>query len=176
VTRSLLGTPPPSPRVVGSFGGRFYVLDSGADQIWRYEPQGDTYPGQPDRYFVTPPPRSLADAQDMAIDGNIYVLYHDGPILKFFQGQRQPSFEIRGLPDDIGEAVALAVDPEGSSGVIYVADRGKKRVVVLEPDGAFQTQFRADDAFDALEALAVDQAARRMYVLSGGRLCAAPLP
>jgi sugar lactone lactonase YvrE len=174
--RSFLGTPPASPRAVGSFGGRFYVLDSEAGQIWRYEPRGNTYPERPDRYFVTPPPRSLADARDMAIDGNIYILYHDGTILKFLQGEQQLAFDVRGLPDDIVEPVALAVDPDGSSDVIYVADRGNRRVVVLELDGTFQAQFRADDAFDALEALAVDEAAGRLYVVSGGRLYAASLP
>jgi sugar lactone lactonase YvrE len=174
--RSFLGTPPASPRAVGSFGDRFYVLDSEAGQIWRYEPRGNTYPERPDRYFVTPPLKSLADARDMAIDGNIYILYHDGTILKFLQGERQPDFDVRGLPDDIGEPVALAVDPDGSSDVIYVADRGNRRVLVLGLDGTFQAQFRADDAFDALEALAVDEAAGRLYVVSGGRLYAASLP
>jgi hypothetical protein len=174
--RSLLGTPPSSPRAVGSFAGRFYVLDADASQIWRYEPRGDIYPERPDRYFVTPPPRSLADARDMAIDGHIYILYQDGTILQFLQGEQQLAFDVRGLPDDIVEPVALAVDPDGSSDVIYVADRGKGRVVVLELDGTFRAQFRADDAFDSLEALAVDQAAGRLYVISGGRLCAASLP
>lgn len=174
--RAFLGTPPASPRAVASFGGRFYVLDSEAGQIWRYQPRGSTYPERPDRYFVTPPPRSLVEARDMAIDGNIYILYHDGTILKFLQGEQQLDFEVRGLPDDIVEPVALAVDPDGSSDVIYVADRGNGRVVVLEPDGTFRAQFRADDAFDALEALAVDEAAGRLYVVSGGRLYAASLP
>jgi hypothetical protein len=112
----------------------------------------------------------------MAIDGNVYILYHDGTILKFLQGEQQLAFDVRGLPDDIVEPVALAVDPDGSSDVIYVADRGNRRVVVLELDGTFRAQFRADDAFDALEALAVDQAAGRLYVVSGGRLYAASLP
>lgn len=175
LTHSFLGTPPSgTPRAVGSFEGRFYVLDATADQIWRYEPRSDTYPDPPDRYFVTPPPRPLATALDMAIDGNIYVLYTDGMILKFLGGERQP-FEVQGLPGDLGQAIALAVDPDGS-GAVYVADRGNRRVIVLGPDGIFQTQFRAEGAFDGLEALAVDEVARRLYVVSAGRLYLAPLP
>jgi len=49
-------------------------------------------------------------------------------------------------------------------------------VVVLESDGAFCAQFRTEEAFDDLEALAVDEAAGRFYVFSGGRLYVAPLP
>jgi hypothetical protein len=83
---------------------------------------------------------------------------------------------VHGLPDAIAQAVALAVDPDGDRGAVYVADRGGRRVVVLGPDGAFQAQLQADRAFDALEALAVDEAARRLYVVSGGTLLAASLP
>ena len=176
LVRFFLSTSPHAPRAVDSFGDRFYVLDAGVNQIWRYEPRGDAYPDRPDRYFVTPPLRSLADAQDMAIDGHIYVLYNDGTILKFLQGERQSAFDVRGLPGDIVEPVALAVDPDGSSDVCYVADRGNRRVVVLGPDGVFQAQFRADEAFDALEALAVDEATRRLYVIGNGRLYGASLP
>ena len=180
LTRSLLGTPPAgTSRVVGCFGGRFYILDTVAGQIWRYEPRGYVYPEQPDRYFVTPPSRSLGDVLDMAIDGNVYILHADGTILKFLRGEPQP-FDVRGLPGDISQAVALAVDPDGSSGGLYLADRGSTqsdgRVVTLGPDGAFQVQFRAGEAFGALESLAVDEAARRLYVISGGQLYLVPLP
>lgn len=182
LTRSFLGTSPSSPAVVDFFGGRLYVLDKDANQIWRYNPRGDTYPDRPDRYFVTSPPRSLVDALDMAIDGHIYVLYEDGEILQFLGGEHQPDFDVRGLPGDGMQAVALAVDQDGSSGAVYVADAGNKRVVVLGPDGAFQAQLRPDEAvgaeaaFDALESLVVDEPARQLYVVSGGRLYVASLP
>jgi hypothetical protein len=42
--RSFLGTSPASPRSIGSYGGRLYVLDTGDNQIWRYDARGDTYP------------------------------------------------------------------------------------------------------------------------------------
>jgi hypothetical protein len=185
LTRSFLGTPPTgTPKVVGSYEGRFYILDASDNQILRYDPRGDTYPEPPSRYFVTSPPKSLETALGMAIDGNIYVLYDDGTILKFLSGESQP-FEVSGLPDDIGQAVALAVDPDGNSGRVYVADlgneryvadRGNGRIVVLGPDGDFQAQFCAQGTFDALEALAVDEGAGRLYVFGGGWLYVVPLP
>lgn len=174
--RSLLGTPPAGKsKAVASFEDRFYILDTVADQIWRYEPRGDIYPEQPDRYFAIPPPKGLATALDMAIDGSIYILYDDGTILKFLGGELQP-FDVRGLPGDVSQAVALAVDPDGSSAAVYVADEGNGRVVALGPDGVFQGQFRAGEAFVGLESLAVDEAAGRLYVVSRGRLYVASLP
>ena len=175
--RSLLGTPPTgSPKNVGSFEGRFYILDSEANQIWRYQPREDLYPDPPSRYFVTSPPIPLASALDMAIDGHIYILYREGELLKFLRGERQEDFDVRGVPGDIIQAVALAVDPSGGNGAVYVADRGNGRVVVLRADGAFQAQFCAEDAFDALEAVAIDEEARRLYVVAEGKLYMAAIP
>ena len=176
VVRSLLGTPPGSPQAVDSFGGRLYVLDTAENQVWRYDPRGDTYPERPDHYFATSPPRSLADALDMAIDGHIYVLYGDGEVLQFLQGEQQPGFVVHGLPDGGLQPVAIAVDRDGNSGAVYVADVANERVVVLGPDGGFRAQWRADEVFDALEALVVNEAAGRLYVISGGRLYVASLP
>jgi hypothetical protein len=173
--RAFLGAPPELPRVVGTYDGRFYVLDTSDNQIRRYEPVGDIYPNRPDNYFVVPPSKPLANALDMAIDGYIYILYADGAILKFLRGEAD-QFDVRGLPGDLSQAVALAVDPSGSSGVIYVADRGNRRVVALAPDGAFLAQYRAGTAFDALEGLAVDEAMGRLYVISDGQLSVASLP
>lgn len=181
VTRSFLGTPPGgTPRAIASYDGRLYVLDPAAGQLLRYEPQGDTYPNPPENYFVTSPPRSLAAALDLAIDGNVYILFADGAILKYMAREPQP-FEVRNVPGVISQTIALAVDPLGTSGMVYVADRGGQRIVVLGPDGAFQKQFRADPAatgapFDALEALAVSEASKRLYILSGGWLYVASLP
>lgn len=174
--RIFLGTPPESPLVIDTYEGRLYILDTAANQIWRYEPAGDTYPERPGHYFVTSPPRSLAEARDMAIDGFVYILYHDGEIRKFLRGEQQP-FEVRGVPGGLNQPVALAVDPHGSTGVVYVADRGNRRIVALGPNGAFWTQFYAEgEAFDGLEALAVDESARLLYVMSNGRAYAARLP
>jgi len=178
--RFSLGVPPTgAPKVVGSYQGNFYVLDGVADdggQVWRYRPRGDGYPDPPERYFDAPPPRPLADAIDMAIDGYIYILYNDGEILKFLGG-KQTDFEIQGVPGGLGQVASFAVDPVSRSGVVYVADQSNRRVVTLAPDGSFRNQFYArGGAFNALEALSVNEAAGRIYTLSGGRVYAVGLP
>lgn len=176
LTRTFLDTTPRDPRSIDSFEGRLYVLDpgEGQGQVWRYDPQGEIYPDPPGHYFTVAPTRSLGDAVDMAIDANIYILHTDGAILKYLTGEPQP-FDAS-VPDGFSQPTSLAVDQEGSSGRVYVADRGHRRVVVLEADGTFCAQFRTDEAFNELEALAVDEAAGRFYVFSGGRLLVAPLP
>ncbi|HET90111.1 MAG TPA: hypothetical protein ENN99_05135 [Chloroflexi bacterium] len=177
MSRSFLGVPPEQPTVIDTYEGRLYVLDAALNQIRRYKPYGDTYPDRPENYFVTPP-AALAGARDMAIDGRIYVLYNDGTIAKFLGGDPEP-FNVQNVPGGLGRPVALAVDPHGSSGVVYLADQGEAgmgRVVALGSDGAFWAQFRADEVFTALETLAVNEASRRLYVISAGKLYAASLP
>ena len=173
-----LGSPPPGRAVaVASYEGRFYVLDATADeagQIWRYRPEGNAYPSQPERYFAAPPPRSVEQAIDMAIDGDVFILYQDGDVERFRGGESQ-QFETRGVPDGLGDVAGFAVDPEGD-GTVYLADRGNNRIVVLNPDGHFKSQLRADPPLASLEALAVSQADRRLYMLDAGHVYAAPLP
>ncbi len=176
-SRSFLGVPPELPITIDTYDGRLYVLDAALNQIRRYAPTGDTYPSRPENYFVTPP-EALATARDIAIDGHIYLLYNDGTMDKFLGGDPQP-FEVQNVPGGLGQPMALAVDLHGSSDVIYVADQeeqGVGRVVALGSDGVFWAQFRADAVFTALETLAVDEANRRLYVISGGKLYGASLP
>jgi hypothetical protein len=178
LTRVELSSPPPGrPVAVGSYRGQFYALDVSAEntvQIWRYAPQGDAYPSQPERYFATPPSTGFDEVLDMAIDGHIYVLYADGTVEKFLGGE-QEDFEIRAVPGGLGQVAGFAVDPDGS-GTVYVADPDNRRIVELGPDGEFKTQFRAGEALTAVEALAVDEAERQLYLLEGGRLHVASLP
>lgn len=178
LTRVQLRPPLPTRAMAaGSYRGQFYVLDAAAangGQVWRYRPQGNVYPEPPEPYFETVPERGLETAVDMAIDGHIYVLYDDGTVEKFLGGQPVP-FEIRAVPEGLGQAGGFAVDPRGS-GLVYILDQDNDRIVELNPDGSFKAQLVADEGFVALEAVAVSEAAGRIYVLDGGRLYVASLP
>lgn len=168
---------PERPVAVGSYEGQFYILDAAAEsggQIWRYRPRGNAYPEPPEAYFSQPPPIALDTAVDMAIDGHIYVLQADGTVQKFLGGE-PVQFEIQGVPDGLGEVSDIAVDSRGG-GAVYVLDRGNNRLIQLHADGSFRLQFRADDVFEGLEALAVSEAEKQLYVLDDGRLYAASLP
>ncbi len=178
LTRLELSRPlPERPIALGTYEGQFYVLDAGAEdggQIWRYRPRGNAYPEPPEPYFSEGPEMGLETAVDIAIDGHIYVLHDDGTVQKFLGGEPVP-FEIQGVPGGIDEVSGIAVDSRGS-GPIYVLDRGNNRLVELHPDGDFKVQFRANEVFGGLEALAVSETERRLYVLDRGLLYAASLP
>lgn len=165
------------PVAAGSYRGQFYVLDAASsdkEQIWRYKPEEDAYPLEPEPYFATSPPEGFEQALDMAIDGYIYVLYGDSTVGKFLRGESQP-FNMHGVPGGIEEVAGLAVDPEGD-GTVYLADREHSRIVALGPEGGFRWQYRTEPTLDPLEALAVNQAKRRLYLIAGGKVYVAALP
>lgn len=169
------GPVPTGARVTAAFGGNLYVLDAGANQVWRYKPQGDGYAGAAEGYLAKPA-GDLSGVIDMAIDGNIYLLHADGRIRKFFGGEEK-AFAASGMADPIKRSVALTVDAEAKRGGVYVADAGASRIVQLNTDGALVRQIRATgDAFDALEDLSVDERNGRLFVASGGKLYVVRLP
>ena len=176
VQRITLATAPDQgPSVaMAAFDGRLYLLDPTGNQIWRYLPEGKGYPGRPEPYFAVSPPRPLDEARDLAIDGNVYVLFDDGTVEKFFKGEGT-EFAVVGVPEPEPRFVAVAVDPGQQDGFVTLVDAVGERLVVLQADGRFVEQIRArEDAFRSIQAVALDPLSGRLYVLAGGRLYALP--
>jgi len=161
------------PQILRSYEGNLYLLDSSLNQILRYEPN---YDGAPEGYFATPDTVDLAGAVDMAIDGQIYILYADGRILKFVGGEQVP-FEITGLYEPLQNPTALFTNEETE--FLYVADRGNKRIVQLTKGGSVQQQLRAvegNKAFDELKSLYAVEKFNLLYFLSGDKLYVTNIP
>jgi hypothetical protein len=138
---------------------RLYVLDIGANQIWRYTPVGSSYPNQPDAYFETAP--DLSNAIDLAIDstpGNVYVLFANGAIKKYLGGVEQP-FSYTGLPEDsLKEGAMMYLDADSTFPAIYVVDPRDLAIYQFTLRGQFQHRFKAADtqAFRNLTSVYVD--------------------
>jgi DNA-binding beta-propeller fold protein YncE len=117
----------------------------------------------------------LAGVQSMTIDGNIWLLYADGRVLKFFAGE-QKAFEIRNLPDPLRGPTALAAPVDGNQ--IYIADAGNGRIIELDKDGLFQRQLRPSqgDVLRGMRYLTLDATTGRFYILTGDKLYRADLP
>lgn len=158
-----------------SFDGKLYALDPSTQQIMRYEPQGNGYPAAPAAYLAQALP-DLAQATDMAIDGNIYVALSNGRLLKFKEGRAEP-FEVRNLGEPLQKPTIVAIDQNVFDSSVYVVDAALKRIVQLRPDGLFVRQFRAEaGVFDDLQDILVDEQNNRLYVIGKGMLYAVALP
>lgn len=160
------------PRRVAGIDGHLLVLDARANQVLVYGPGAGGYETQPQPYANVD--LLLSGVVDMAVDGDVYLLYADGLVAKL-RGGEQMAFDLTGLDTRFRNPTALCVTP----GYVYVADAGNERIVQLTKDGQYVRQFKAqrgEPAFEAITGLYVDEVAGKMVVLSGGRLLLANLP
>lgn len=162
------------PQLIVGYGGNLYVADVEGDQIWRYRPAESGY-GDPEPYFTAGQAPDLAGLRAIAIDGNIWLLFADGRLLKYFGGE-QRSFAWQGWPDALGTPTALAVALEQDR--IFIADGGNGRIVEVNKDGKFLRQFRAFEgsALRELRSLFLDEAAGMFYILTNDQLSKANVP
>ncbi len=163
------------PVAIEAYGGRLYLLDRQAQQVWRYLPQSAGYVEAAEPYFSEGTPQAVARARDIAIDGNVYLLLEDGSVVRYFNGVLVP-FEVRGVPPPLPRFVDIEVDPE-LAGRVYLADAAAERIVVLNEAGSFRSQLRTTGSeMQGLQALALDPANSRLFFLAAGRLYTLPLP
>ncbi len=166
-----------NPVAVDSFYGNLYVLDAGANQIYRYRPTSDGYNQTPDNYFADNSNINLSGAIDMTIDGAIYVLYADGSVKKFESGAPVP-FAVSGLDDmPIKNPTAIFTTADDAMQHIYIADSGNQRIIQLNKDGKFIEQMKPDGmVFENLQGLFVNESENKMYVLNDNELLAPHMP
>jgi hypothetical protein len=163
------------PQLTAGYGGNLYIVDREGDQIWRYRPDESGYGGQPEAYFLSGTTVDLAGVQAVAIDGNIWLLFADGRLLKFFGGEQRP-FDLQGVPGPLVTPTALAVQQEGDQ--LYILDAGNGRIVEITKDGQFSRQFRArdDDFLRQATDMHLDEAARKFYIVTPNQLYVADVP
>jgi hypothetical protein len=169
------------PKLVGGFFGRFYLLDSIANKIWRYPPTSDGNFSAPDDWLRTD--ADLMRVEDMAIGNSIYLLNADGAIDKLTAGEPD-RFDISGWDTPPENPSALFTRRPEDVKWVYVADRGNSRIVQAGKEGEFARQFWLADAqtaeggnpLDSVSSLFVDEIGGRAYILSGQTLYLVMLP
>ena len=154
---------------IATSGENLYVLDITANQVWRYLPGQSGFDSERIDLIDA---ESLADATDLAVAQDIYVLDRELGIRRF-QGRDEVPFPLAGIDRPLMEPAALTVLP--GSNRLVVTDRGNKRIVLASPEGAFLRQI-VSPAFTDLRAAAVDEGTGTLYVLNGDTLLQATFP
>jgi hypothetical protein len=163
-----------APSHLFAFGNRLYLLDQGINQILRYDPAN--YAQAPEAWFAAQTPVNLSGTQALAIDGDIWLLFADGQVLRYRQGL-QVSFLLENSIPLTGAPVDLAVG-EASDALLYLADGNEQRILVFDKEGAFQRQLQAaeGDPLRGLSGIFVDEAAGTLYILTRSALYQHALP
>lgn len=171
-----------SPRAIAGYNGNFYLLDSGSGKILRYRPTADGYSSPPENYLEGDATLDFSGAIDMAIDGNIWVLYRDGTVQTFLDGRQQP-FVLETPPDGpIVEPQAIIVGSEaGTAQSLFIVDSGKSRILEYDKSGKYLRQYRPADLTDReklrkMRALQVDEINEAFFVLGTDGLYQTDIP
>jgi hypothetical protein len=160
------------PVALRTWQDRLYILDPSANQIWRYLPNGTTYPNPPEQYFTVDYQRNLTQATDFAIDekGNVYVLFADGTVKELNAGAEQP-FALTNLPDgSLKSGGAMYLDSSSPLSALYITDPSDQSVYEFTLAGVFQARYRATDAQAFMNLSGVFAHGNDVYVTSGAAL------
>lgn len=139
-----------------------YVLDSAGGEVWRYLPAGDGFDSE---RTGTLGGAEIAQASELAVDGDVFLL--DGARLRHFRQGRELAALLQGIDKPLQAPIALSEDM--LRGVLYIADRGNRRIVAGDRELAFQRQYRHAD-FGDLRGVGVSSDGARVYILTGDRV------
>ena len=80
-----------TPATIQFWQGRLYLLDAGANQIWRYDPSGGAFAGMPLEYFSGSNRPDITNAVDFSINtaGDLYLVTATGQVARFRGGEQQ---------------------------------------------------------------------------------------
>jgi len=163
------------PVAMRTFDSNLYLLDPTANQILKY--WKDQFAKNPDNW-VKKIDADLSKAADMAIDGNILVLYSDGRIDKYFGGETV-AFTQTKAPRPLGSAAALHFDVEEALRDMYIVDPTGMRIVQLDRAGTFVRQFqplRGQEAhMQQPSGVFVDETGGKLYYVAANALYVADI-
>lgn len=147
-----------------TFGGNLYLLDTQKSRIWKYVAT-DTGFSDLKEYLNPDTLPDLSQANSLAIDGSVWLGSKNGKIWKF-TGGKEDTFIPQGVDPAFGNN--LVIYTSDSVNNIYVLDTDNKRVVVLQKDGTYLSQYSWTD-ITPLQ-LAVSEELKKIFLLSGGKL------
>lgn len=160
------------PVAIAFWQRRLYILDPGANQIWRYEPGSGAYTNAPTEYFVGSGRPDIRLAVDFGIDdaGQIYILFANGGVKKYLNSQEAP-FGYAGFPDgqQITGAEAMFLNRNPIAQGLLIVNRAQRTVYETTLGGTFIAAYRPQDEamFASLADAVVDEARRVVYAISG---------
>ncbi|HUS15480.1 MAG TPA: hypothetical protein VM536_10755 [Chloroflexia bacterium] len=165
------------PRDLAAFDGNLYLLGAKAGQISKWS--AGAYGNGPTDWLSVAASNEIRSRNPLAltVDGDIHVLLGDGRIVTLSGGEVKRTLALPVWPQIASPQAIFSTESTAS---IYVADKSEKRIIRVDKEtGAVQGQLEApadSSAFDGLRNLYVDEAAGKMYVLSGQKLFVATLP
>lgn len=158
---------------IQTYNGRIYIADEAKGNLMRFEPGQFDQPGKP--WFSPDTPVNLADLVSMEIDGDVWLLFKNGMIMRYREGEQVP-FSPENSIGLAEQPVDMYVTHQDNSNV-YLVDAGQDRILVYDKNGAYVGQLRApeDDLLRGLSGIYIDEVGGVMYILTQTGLFSHPV-
>lgn len=163
-----------TPTQIKTYSGRLYIADEGAGQVFRYD--GGNYEVKPEPWFAAQTQVNLGGLQSMTIDGDIWLLFSNGMILRYHGGEQVP-FSLENSVGLADEPVDMMVGDQGDSS-IYLADSAQERILIFDKQGKYQRQLKAAEGnpLRGLSGLFVNEVTNSIFILTQSALYEHTLP
>lgn len=152
-----------SADAIASYFSNIYLLSTKDSKIYKYSKTTDGY-SRAIEYMSDP---SLASAQNIMVDGNVWVLSKDAKVTKYLTGVKQ-AFNFSGTPDPS----SFNVDnfyTEVNLNMLYILDRANNRILEFDKNGNYSRAF-ITDAFGSCTNIFVDAKSRKLYAKGGTKI------
>jgi len=157
-------------QAVAAYGGNLYVLDTGKSRIWKYVGTDTGFSSL--REYLNPDTLlDLSRATGMVIDGSVWAATADGRVLRFTQGKEQ-SYDPQGVEPVLGSN--LSVYTSDAEEFVYVSDPQNTRVVVLDKDGMYISQYAWEGSFSPT-GIAASESLKKLFFVADGKIYATDL-
>lgn len=148
-----------SIEAIAAYAGNLYVLDNDSGEVWRYLPAGMGYDSERTGLIGGVP---LDGTQKLAVDGDLFLL--TGDAIRHFSLGRELSPLLQGIDRPLNGPAGVAEDI--TRGLLYIADRGGRRIVVGAREGDYLRQY-VHPRFLDLRGIALTQDGDTLFVLTG---------
>ncbi|MEZ4667200.1 MAG: hypothetical protein R3E39_04660 [Anaerolineae bacterium] len=153
--------------------GRLYLLDPGANQVWRYDSTGGSFSSSPIEYFAGDSRPQIQNAVGFGItedSGVVHIIGADGLITKWNSG-KQVGFTYAGFPEgqQLTSANSLFLNSDPIGQALDIADRTTRTIYETTLSGSWIASYQVfkEDDFARLNNAVGDANQQVIYALSG---------
>ncbi|WKZ25378.1 MAG: hypothetical protein QY322_03220 [bacterium] len=147
------------------YAGNIYTLGINDNQIYRYSGSQGGFSSK-SSWLAPGIEMDLSKVTDVAIDGSIWAISSSGKVTKFTLGNPQ-SISLKGISEQLINPTAIYTNENLK--YVYILEKDRGRVVVLEKNGNFKMQYINDEIKNTTD-LVVSEKENKIILLTGPKL------
>ncbi|MFZ3301493.1 MAG: hypothetical protein WA152_02120 [Microgenomates group bacterium] len=148
-----------------SYAANIYLLDKDDKEIYRFAGSNKTF-GSKSGWLAPGIEMDFSKVIDMVIDGSIWLLSSTGKVTKLTNGNPQ-AISLNGIPEPLENPTAIYTNEDNKN--VYILEKDKGRIVVLDKTGEFKLQYINDEIKNTKD-LVVSETEGKAILLTGAKL------